>query len=49
MDLVNVGEDVEAEKDALLEAFFLFARGVCGKLSAQAGLNSLPLFGCTTP
>ena len=35
MDLVNVGEDVEKEKDALLEAFFLFARGVCGKLDAQ--------------
>ena len=35
MDLVNVGQDVETEKDSLLEAFFLFARGVCGKLQAK--------------
>ena len=32
---MRVGPDIEAEKDALLEAFFLFARAVCGVLAAR--------------
>lgn len=35
MELVNVGPDVDAEKDRLLERFFEFAKGVCGKLEAE--------------
>ena len=35
LDLVNIGDAVEAEKDALLERFFAFARHVCGALQAQ--------------
>ena len=35
IDLVNVGETVEAEKDALLERFFAFARHVCAALRDQ--------------
>lgn len=37
MDLVNVGPHVEAEKDALLERFFAFARRVCAVLSEEYG------------
>lgn len=35
MDLVNVGDTVEQEKDDLLERFFEFAKSVCSKLDAQ--------------
>jgi len=35
IDLVNVGDKVEAEKDALLERFFVFARHACAALRDQ--------------
>lgn len=35
IDLVNVGDAVEAEKDALLERFFVFARHATEALAAQ--------------
>ena len=35
VDLVNVGDAVEAEKDALLERFFAFARHACAALQRR--------------
>jgi hypothetical protein len=34
LDLVNIGDSVEAEKDALLQRFFVFARHACAALAA---------------
>ena len=35
MDLVAVGDDVEQEKDRLLETFMAFAKGLCERLVAK--------------